>query len=235
MNGNGNGNGHAPARRGMIEGLESPHPLGMLLPAVLQDDEFAQRLVAGLDGVVAPVFSTLDNIDTYFDPQLTPADFLPWLAGWLGAEIDPAWPEQRTRDLLSRIADLHSKRGTVAGLREAIALQTGSQPSVTDSGGASWSSVPGGEMPGFAEAVVTVRAKPDGVDQSRIEALVAEGTPAHVARHVVVEGPPELVEPEVEADEPAPATDEAQTGQDTDTDAGEPAPGDTEQPEGDGE
>lgn len=193
-----NGNGSAevtptpaapPAGRGMIPDLESPHPLGLLLPGVLQDDEFAQRFVSGLDAVLAPVFSTLDNIDTYFDPQLTPSDFLPWLASWLGVEVDATWPEQRTRDLLAKVADLQAKRGTVAGLRETIALHTGSEPSVTDSGGATWSAVPGGELPGFAEAVVTVRAKPDGLDRARIEELVAEGTPAHVVRHVVVEGP----------------------------------------------
>lgn len=196
MTGNGQGNGKVgpvvpepPRGRGMIPDLESPNPLGTMLPGVLQDDEFAQRFVSGLDAVIAPAYSTLDNMDSYFDPQLTPADFLPWLAGWLGVEIDPTWPEQRTRDLLARVADLQAKRGTVAGLRETIALHTGSEPSVTDSGGATWSAVPGGELPGFAEAVVTVRAKQDGLDRARIEQLVEEGTPAHVVRHVVVEGP----------------------------------------------
>ncbi|MPZ73812.1 MAG: phage tail protein I [Nitriliruptorales bacterium] len=188
-NGHAGATGPKRATRGLIQDLESPHPIGLTLPGVLQDDEFAQRFVSGLDTVVAPVFSTLDNIDAYFDPQLAPADFLPWLAGWLAVDVDPAWPEQRIRDLLSKAADLQAKRGTVTGLRDLITLHTGAVPIVSDSGGASWSPVPGGELPGFAEAVVTVRAKPDGLDQARIEQLVSEGTPAHVVQHVVVEGP----------------------------------------------
>jgi phage tail-like protein len=172
--------------RGMIDGLESPHPLGHTLPGVLQDDEFAQRFVSGLDNVLAPVFSTLDNFDAYLDPQLTPGDFLPWLAGWHGAEIDAGWPEARSRDLMSRLPAVQAGRGTIAALREILQLHTGAEPEIIDSGGAAWSGVPGGELPGSDASELTVRVKGQGVDRARIEALVREATPAHIVVHVEV-------------------------------------------------
>jgi phage tail-like protein len=64
----------------MIAGLGSPHPLGSGLPALYQEDDLAQRLLAALDEVLAPVISTLDNFDRYLEPSLAPLDFVEWLA-----------------------------------------------------------------------------------------------------------------------------------------------------------
>ncbi|MGW2090124.1 hypothetical protein ACWCQ6_35010, partial [Streptomyces sp. NPDC001880] len=66
--------------RAAVPGLASRYPIGGLLPALYADDDLAQRFTAGLDTVLAPVLSTLDNLPAYFDPLLTPADFLPWLS-----------------------------------------------------------------------------------------------------------------------------------------------------------
>ena len=46
-----------------------PAPIGEQLPALYADDDFAQRFTAGLDTVLAPVFSTLDNLPAYLDPR----------------------------------------------------------------------------------------------------------------------------------------------------------------------
>jgi len=35
----------AESRRGLVQGLESPHPLAPTLPAVYQDDDLTLRLV----------------------------------------------------------------------------------------------------------------------------------------------------------------------------------------------
>src|SRR4051794_31821685 len=64
-----------PVMRGSIDGLASSAPLGMMLPAVFADDDLAQRFVAGLDEVLAPILNVLDCLDTYFTPSLAPADF----------------------------------------------------------------------------------------------------------------------------------------------------------------
>ncbi|HEY4412914.1 MAG TPA: hypothetical protein VGN06_07945, partial [Gaiellaceae bacterium] len=79
--------------RGTLEGLQSPHPLAHGLPGIYQEPErdggpnLAQRTLAGLDGVLAPVFLSLDSFHAYIDPDLAPADFLDWLSGWLGLSL----------------------------------------------------------------------------------------------------------------------------------------------------
>src|SRR6476620_3318162 len=98
--------------RAAVPGLASRYPIGGLLPALYADDDLAQRFTAGLDTVLAPVLSTLDNLPAYFDPSLAPADFLPWLSSWVAADIDPAWPEELRRAVVARAVELHRRRGT---------------------------------------------------------------------------------------------------------------------------
>lgn len=57
--------------------------------------------------------------------QFAPASALPWLAGWLAFELPSGLEVQAQRQLLSRVADLYRRRGTVAGLIEFIQLYTG--------------------------------------------------------------------------------------------------------------
>ncbi|MFF4243645.1 phage tail protein [Streptomyces sp. NPDC001822] len=59
-----------------------------MLPAVFADDDLAQRFVAGIDEVLAPLHNVLDCLDAYFTPSLAPADFTRWLGSWVGAETD---------------------------------------------------------------------------------------------------------------------------------------------------
>ncbi len=81
---------HEPSR-GLIPGLVSPHPLGPALPALFQEDDFAQRFVSAFDDVLAPIFSAMDNGDAYLDPYLTPEDFLEWMSSWVGIELNENW------------------------------------------------------------------------------------------------------------------------------------------------
>jgi phage tail-like protein len=172
--------------RGLIEGLDSPHPLGLALPAAFADDDFAQRFVSGLDEVLAPVFATLDSLDAYLDPDLAPADFLEWIASWLGLELNEHWPLERRRELVGSIVELYGRTGTVGALRELVAIYAGEEPEISDSGAAAWSAVPGGDIPGDPVPRLTVRVRGPHVDEKRVRALVAAGTPAHVIADVEV-------------------------------------------------
>jgi phage tail-like protein len=175
--------------RGPIEGLESPHPLGQALPALFQEDGFTQRFTAAFDEVLAPVFCTLDNLEAYFDPHLAPSDFVAWLAGWVGLTLDEHWPVDRQRALIARAAELYRWRGTARGLVAHVALYTGTEPEVVDSGGCEWSATPGAALPGTTEPRLTVRvrvADPSSVDRQRIEAIVAAAKPAHVLHEIEV-------------------------------------------------
>jgi phage tail-like protein len=173
--------------RGHIQGLESPHPIGYQLPAVFAEDDFAQGLVSGLDEVLAPVFNVLDCVEAYFDPQLAPADFLVWLATWVGVEVRSDEDLDRQRDLIQEVVGLYGVRGTPIALRRLLEIFTQGAVDISDSGGASWSPVPGGELPGSAEPSVTVRVRSPAVDEATVRQLVATGTPAHVVHHVEVE------------------------------------------------
>uniref|UniRef100_UPI0034DE4ADD phage tail protein n=1 Tax=Streptomyces flavofungini TaxID=68200 RepID=UPI0034DE4ADD len=111
--------------RGSIDGLGSSAPIGAMLPALFADDDLAQRFIAGLDDVLAPILNVLDCLDTYFDPALSPADFVQWLGTWVGAETDGSESEAGLRAAVAAAAALHRVRGTRRGLSEAVRLTFG--------------------------------------------------------------------------------------------------------------
>ncbi len=178
--------------RALIPGLPSPHPLGASLPALYVGDDFTQRFTSAFDESLAPVLSTLDNLEHYISPALAPPDFVEWLGMWVGATLDENWPEDRRRASVTRASAMHRRRGTVGGLAEQIALFTGGAAEVVDNGGVSWSAEPGSALPGTDPPHVTVRVRvsdPKSVDQGRLDALVAQAKPGHVPHTVeVVQG-----------------------------------------------
>ncbi|KUN82061.1 phage tail protein [Streptomyces bungoensis] len=175
--------------RGSIDGLGSSAPIGMMLPAVFADDDLAQRFVAGLDEVIAPIHSVLDCLDTYFRPSLAPLDFAQWLGGWVGAETDGTEPEPLLRAAVAAAAHLHRIRGTRRGLAEAVRLAFGVEPEISESGGADWSARPLGPVPGEPRPRLHVHLRlpdPTPADRHRLDTLVAAARPAHMPYTVEV-------------------------------------------------
>jgi phage tail-like protein len=175
--------------RGSVAGLASPHPLGPALPALYQEDDFAQSMMSALDEVLAPVVSTIDNIDAYLDPYLTPEDFLTWLGGWVGLAIDETWTIERRREAVGRAVELYRRRGTALGLEQQIEIHTGGTVEIIENGGTAWSIDPGGEMPGSPKPLVVVRVHvddPKSIDPVRLDALVGAAKPAHVEHRVEI-------------------------------------------------
>ncbi|MFJ7260761.1 phage tail protein [Streptomyces globosus] len=186
------GAGRAPSARGAVEGLASPRPLGEALPAVYADDDLAQRFVTGLDAMLAPVFNALDCLEAYFDPALAPADFVDWLADWVGAELGGTEPLEARRAAVAAAASLHRLRGTRRGLAEAVRQCFGVWPRITESGGAAWSAKPLGPFPGSPRAALHVRLalpEPGPADVHRLHAVVAAARPAHLPFTVEVAAP----------------------------------------------
>lgn len=175
--------------RGAGAVLANPFPMGPRLPGLFQDDDFIQRFVSAFDEALAPAVAALDNMPAYLDPAVAPADFVEWLAGWVGVSLDENWPLERRRDLVGRAAALYRRRGTAGALAEQVALYTGVVPEVVETGGVAWSAEPGGPLPGAAQARLTVRVvvpDPSAVDVHRLEAIVAEAKPAHIPATVEV-------------------------------------------------
>ncbi|MEJ3405469.1 phage tail protein [Rathayibacter sp. YIM 133350] len=194
--------------RGIVPGLVSPSPFITRVPAILQDDDFLQRMLPAFDDTLAPVFAVLDNLTAYIDPQLAPADFLEWIGGWVDIAVDEAWSQQQRRDIIAGAAALHHRLGTASGIRDAVRLAAGPEASVDveESGGTASSRTPGGALPGSDAPGVRVRvgvAEGD-VDalQHRLERVAMSLVPAHVPCTVVVQGP---------GKEPAGATAPAET------------------------
>ena len=149
--------------RALTPDVPSPHPMIHILPGLFQDDPIVRQWMVALDEVLAPVFLTLDTFPAYLDPWLTPEDFLPWLAGWVGVALDPARPLGLRRAAVAHAVTLYRWRGTAQGIAAAVELATGVRPEVFDSGGAAWSARPGGRPPG------------DQVPWLRVVLRVAEG------------------------------------------------------------
>jgi phage tail-like protein len=183
-----------------VPDLVSPHPLGDALPGLYREQElvaptgevrpgFGVRFSEAFDELLAPVFSTLDNQDAYFDPRLTPPDFLDWLGEWVGVELDENWTLTRRRALILRASELYRWRGTARGLAAAVAILTGVEPEIVDTGGVAWSQQPQSTLPGTPDAHVTVHLRvehPESLDRMRLDAVVAAAKPAHVTASVEV-------------------------------------------------
>jgi len=176
--------------RGAVARLRTPFPIGSTLPGLYSEDAFAQSLCMALDEVLAPIVSTIDGFAAYLDPDTTPEDMIGWLASWLGLTLDHNQSPERQRELVRVGVELLRWRGTERGVREAVAAAFGSEPRVRESGGASWSADPGGELPGSAAARLEVRlgvSDPETFDLRRLDLLVAAVKPAHMPHTVQVQ------------------------------------------------
>ena len=169
-------------------------PIGSLLPAVYQEyDENALRLTSGLDGVLAPVWLSIDCYDAYLSPAMSPDDVTAWLAGWVGIVAEDNWHPERLAGLVDRSFELHRWRGTLKGMADLIEAYTGIRPEIEDNGGVTVSATPGGGVGGGDRAAVIVRlprqslGDDDAARDERLErlnALVTAITPAHVLSRV---------------------------------------------------
>ncbi|MEX0789176.1 MAG: phage tail protein [Actinomycetota bacterium] len=180
--------------RAMDEALLSPHPLGHLLPGIYFEDGFIQRFTQGLDSVFSSLLSTLDNLESYFDPDLSPADFIDWLSGWVGLAGEPADTVEARREMIKRAVEIYRLRGTVQGLTEHIALAFGITPEIRETGGVSTSTTSRSALPGSEEAelVVILRVPdPASFNRSALDGFVRANKPAHLPHRIEVLAPGE--------------------------------------------
>jgi len=94
------------------------------LPAFFRDDEFMGQFLLIFESIMKPIENTVDNVALYFDPLMTPEPLLPWLAWWVDLTLDPTWPEERRRELVSSAAELYRWRGTKRGLTEYLRISS---------------------------------------------------------------------------------------------------------------
>ncbi len=102
------------------------------LPAVFRGDSFLSRYLLIFQSILDPIEETIDNTHHYLDPGTTPSEFLPWLASWVGLDLDPELDEAQQRDLIRRAVELHRWKGTRRGLREELRIRTGGRALIVE-------------------------------------------------------------------------------------------------------
>jgi phage tail-like protein len=125
--------------------LRSPRATSMrYLPGCFAADpasaDFLARFTGLFDEARSRTLAPVDRLPAYFDPRAAPAaeqgspgaDFLDWLAGWIGIALDRNWSVARRRRLVAEAPYLFRQRGTVAGLKRHIAVYTGVEPRVVE-------------------------------------------------------------------------------------------------------
>jgi phage tail-like protein len=95
------------------------------LPSVYREDPLMARFLLIFEDILDPIENTVGNLPFYFDPLMTPEPILPWLASWLDLSLDPTWPLERRRELVTSAAELYRWRGTRRGLVEFLRIYTG--------------------------------------------------------------------------------------------------------------
>ncbi len=102
------------------------------LPSIYERDDFMGRFLMLFESFWSPIETQIDGVYNYFDPRITPPDFLPWLASWLDLDLDESWPEDRLRRLLRWAIALHRSRGTKWGLLKYLELYTEQQAEIIE-------------------------------------------------------------------------------------------------------
>jgi phage tail-like protein len=132
--------GLAPRARAAVRELRVFYPrLSYLryLPAVYQQDpvsqEFLERFLSMFETVFSGLEATIERIPEIFDPELTPHEFLDWLAQWLDLGIEEEWSPSVKRRLITNASRLYQLKGTPTGLAEFIEVVTNSRPLIRES------------------------------------------------------------------------------------------------------
>ncbi len=102
------------------------------LPEIYQSDDFVSRVLMLFESFWKPISQQVDQIDQYFDPDLTPTVFVPWLASWIGMPVDSSLPLERVRSLIKHALMLFQCRGTVRALKTYLEIYTAGQVQIIE-------------------------------------------------------------------------------------------------------
>jgi phage tail-like protein len=84
---------------------------------------FFERFVNIFEAQMTRIEDRIANAYLLMRPESAPDQALEWLGGWIGADPN-SYPPGRQRALLLATPDLHQKRGTAAGISQAIDVAT---------------------------------------------------------------------------------------------------------------
>ncbi len=153
-----------------------------------QERPFFERYLRGFEDCIAPMQERISQFSRLFDAQMTPTEFLPWLATWVGLALNENWPELKRRILIAEAVELYRWRGTRRGLSRYLQIYTGVMPSIEDTPYTGITMGPSTEMGteatlgGLAEFAfyVTLELPPgSNVSEQIIRDIIEAEKPAH--------------------------------------------------------
>jgi len=88
------------------------------------DEDPIRRFLFLFQHMMTTVTDRIDRIVDLTDPMSCESKFLPWLASWVGFQLDEALPIQQQRELVRRAIHLYRTRGTRGGIEEMVRVLT---------------------------------------------------------------------------------------------------------------
>jgi len=102
-------------------GQDLPHEQGV---DVEIDEDPMRRYLFLFQHVMTTVTDRIDHLVDLTDPLACDARFLPWLASWVGFELDESLPIHQQRELVRRAIRLMRTRGTRQGIEDMVRVLT---------------------------------------------------------------------------------------------------------------
>jgi phage tail-like protein len=123
----------APDRLPVLRTLRVRYPdlsLMQNLPAIYRGDRdgFLRRIVAVLEAMTQDIDECIERLGTLVDPSIAPADWLDFLASWLGLPWHEQLPDEAKRAFLRAAASIRGTRGTRAGILALLRCILRGQP-----------------------------------------------------------------------------------------------------------
>lgn len=91
---------------------------------IVVDEDPMRRFLFIFQHVMTTITERIDNIVDLTDPLVCEPKFLPWLASWVGFELDESLPVHQQRELVRRAIRLMRTRGTRGGIEEMVRVLT---------------------------------------------------------------------------------------------------------------
>ena len=95
------------------------------LPVLYREVDFIGRFMKIFEQAFQPIIDSFEVMWANLDPLTAPELLLPFLAHWVGWDLDPILDRKQQRRLMRRAIELYTWRGTRRGLRLYLHLYTG--------------------------------------------------------------------------------------------------------------
>lgn len=110
------------------------------LPSIFHEDKFLAEYLSAFEKILIgseathprSLEATIAGIAGYFDPKVTPEEFLPWLSEWVALSLRADLTVNLQRDFLARVISLYKLRGTAESLKRLLKTFTGAEATILE-------------------------------------------------------------------------------------------------------